>query len=112
MLILLILSGYSLAQGPVKVDPKHHKVEFENDQVSVLRITLGPKEKSAMHYHPEGMVIYLTDGKGKFTYPDGKNEKYEFKKASFKWVPALTHQGENVSDKTVELLQIEMKTKK
>ncbi len=109
---VIILSGYSFAQDPVKVDPKHYKVEFENDQVRVLRITLGPKEKSEMHSHPEGMVIFLNDAKGKFTYPDGKTEKREFKKGSFSWVPATTHQGENTGDKSFEVIQIEMKTKK
>lgn len=106
-----ILSGYIFAQDAAKVDPKHYKVEFENDQVRVLRITLGPKEKTEMHSHPEGMVVFLSDSKGKFTYPDGKTEKREFKKGSFSWVPATTHQGENVGNKPFELLQIEMKTK-
>ena len=109
---VIILSGYSFAQDAAKVDPKHYKVEFENDQVRVLRITIGPKEKSAMHSHPEGMVIFLNDAKGKFTFPDGKTEKREFKKGFFSWVPAETHLGENVGDKPFELLQIEMKTKK
>ena len=109
---VIILSGYSFAQDAVKVDPKHYKVEFENDQVRVLRITLGPKEKSEMHSHPEGMVIFLSDSKGKFTFPDGKTEKRDFKKGFFSWVPATTHLGENVGDKPFELLQIEMKPQK
>src|SRR5437588_5303128 len=29
---------------PVRVDPKHYKVEFENDQVRVLRARYGPDE--------------------------------------------------------------------
>jgi hypothetical protein len=28
---------------PVKIDSKHHKVEFENEKVRVLRISFGPK---------------------------------------------------------------------
>ena len=106
-----ILSGYCFAQDAVKVDPKHYKVEFENNQVRVLRITYGPKEKSVMHSHPEGMVVFLSDANGKFTYPDGKTEKRDFKKGFFSWVPAITHQGENAGDKSFELIQIEMKTK-
>jgi hypothetical protein len=61
-----------LAQDPVKVDPKHYKVEFENDHVRVLRITYGPDEKSVMHDHPDGTAVFLTDYHVKFTYPDGK----------------------------------------
>ena len=108
---VIIFSGYSFAQDAVKVDPKHYKVEFENDQVRVLRITIGPGEKGVMHSHPEGMVVFLSDAKGKFTFPDGKTEDRDFKKGFFGWVPAITHQGENVGDKPFELLQIEMKKK-
>jgi quercetin dioxygenase-like cupin family protein len=109
---VIILSGYSVAQDAAKVDPKHYKVEFENDQVRVLRITYGSGEKSAMHSHPEGMVVFLTDSKGKFTFPDGKTQENNYKKGFFSWVPASEHKAENVGDKPFELLHIEMKTKK
>ena len=109
--VMVLLSGISFAQDAAEVDPKHYKVEFENDQVRVLRITYAPGEKGAMHSHPEGMVIFLSDANGKFTFPDGKTEKRDFKKGFFGWVPATTHQGENVGDKPFELIQIEMKTK-
>jgi len=108
---VIIFSGYNFAQDAVKVDPKHYKVEFENDQVRVLRITIGPGEKTTMHSHPEGMVIFLSDANGKFTYPDGKTEDRDFKKGFFGWVPATTHLGENIGDKPFELIQIEMKKK-
>ncbi len=58
MLVALVLAAaiaaplVVIAQDPVKVDAKHYKVEFENDQVRVLRITYGPGEKSVMHEHP------------------------------------------------------------
>src|ERR1700735_4725058 len=46
---LLCLTGsVAFAQDPVKVDPKHYKVEFENAQVRILRIHYGPHEKSVM----------------------------------------------------------------
>ena len=108
---VISFSGYSFAQDAAKVDPKHYKVEFENDQVRVLRITIEPGEKGVMHSHPEGMVIFLSDANGKFTFPDGKTEDRDFKKGFFSWVPATTHQGENVGDKPFELIQIEMKKK-
>ena len=51
-LLLLSSSLLGFAQDAVKVDPSHHKVEFENDQVRVLRIRFGPGEESVMHEHP------------------------------------------------------------
>ena len=108
---VILLSGYNFAQDAAKVDSKHYKVEFENDQVRVLRITYVPGEKGVMHSHPEGMVVFLSNAKGKFTYSDGKTETNNFKKGFTSWVPATTHQGENSGDKPFELIQIEMKTK-
>ncbi len=108
---VILLTGYSFAQDAAKVDPKNYKVEFENDQVRVLRITYAPGEKGVMHSHPEGMVMFLSDAKGKFTYADGKTEDRNFKKGDFSWVPATTHQGENIGEKPFELIQIEMKKK-
>ena len=109
LLITFLSSKIALAQDATKVDPKHYKVEYENDTVRVLRINYGPGEKSSMHSHPEGMVIFLTDAKGKFTLPDGKTEERNWKKGDFFWVPAQIHQPENIGDKPFELIQIEMK---
>jgi len=108
---VMLFAGNSFAQDATKVDPNHYKLEFENDQVRVLRITYGPGEKSVMHSHPEGMVIFLSDAKGKFTLPDGTTEDNDFKAGFFSWIPASTHQPENAGDKPFELIQIEMKTK-
>ena len=33
---------------PVRADPQHFKVEFDNDQVRVLRMTLGPHESTPL----------------------------------------------------------------
>src|SRR5437667_10195532 len=75
MLFLLAAVLPALAQDPVKVDPKHYKVEFENSGVRVLRIKYGPHEKSVMHRHPNSVAIFQTDGRVKFTYPGGKSEE-------------------------------------
>src|SRR5580693_423719 len=37
------------AIDPLKADPKHYSLEFENDQVRVLRVRFGPHEKGVLH---------------------------------------------------------------
>ncbi|MDO8550709.1 MAG: cytoplasmic protein [Ignavibacteria bacterium] len=108
---VILLSGYSFAQDAVKVDPKHYKVEFENDQIRVLRITYGPKEKSVMHEHPNAVAIFLTDINGKFTLPDGTTQDNKSKAGMTLWTPAGKHLPENVGDKPFELILVEMKNK-
>ena len=97
------------AEDPVKVDAKHYKVEVENKQVRVLRISYGPHEKSVMHGHPAGAVVFLTDGDFRFTYPDGKTENIRAKAGEVKWFEAFQHLPENLSDKPFEAVFVELK---
>jgi quercetin dioxygenase-like cupin family protein len=101
----------AMAQDPTKVDSKHYKVEFENDQVRVLRITYGPHEKSVMHEHPANVAVFLTDGQATFTLPDGKTQDAPFKKGSVQWDAGGKHLPTNVGDKPFELILVELKSK-
>ena len=95
---------------PVKVDPKHYKVEFENDRVRVLRITYRPRGKSVMHSHPDGIAVFLTDQHSRFTLPDGKTEENRFIAGQAEWFPGGSHLPENSGDNPFELILIELKT--
>ena len=101
----------AVAQDAVKVDPKHYKVEFENDQVRVLRITYEHGEKSVMHEHPASMAVFLTDGQVKFTLADGKTQDANVKAGSTMWEPAGKHLPENVGKARFELILVELKGK-
>jgi quercetin dioxygenase-like cupin family protein len=97
------------AEDPVKVDPKHYKVEFENDRVRVLRIKYNPGEKSVMHGHPESIGVFLTDIQGRFIYPDGRSEDIEAKAGSVQHMDALTHLPESTSKEPFEAILVELK---
>ncbi len=99
------------AQDPVKVDPKHYKVEFENDQVRVLRIHYAVGEKSVMHNHPDGVAVFLVDQTVKFTHPDGKSEEEAVKAGQTMWAQAGAHLPENVGKGPVDLILVELKGK-
>lgn len=86
------------ARDPVTVDPKLFKVEFENDQLRVLRYKAGPHEASAMYEHPGSVGGFVTDGDTKFTLPDGKRtEKRE--KATARLETCSGHQQRNMLPK-------------
>jgi len=100
----------AFAQDPVKVDPAHYKVEFENAQVRVLRFHYGAHEKSVMHSHPDTVAVFLTDGTIKFSFPDGKTQDASGKAGTEQFTPAQVHLPENVGDKPVEGILVELKT--
>jgi quercetin dioxygenase-like cupin family protein len=111
VVLLVAFVAPAVAQDPVKVDSQHYKVEFENDQVRVLRITYGPHEKSVMHAHPANVAVFLTDGQGKFTLPDGKTQEVPIKAGATQWDGGGKHLPENTGDKPFELVVVELKSK-
>ncbi len=98
-----------MAEDPVKVDPKHYTVEFENDKVRVLRIYYPVGEKSAMHGHPNLVAIFLGDGTARFTYPDGDTEDAEVMAEQIMWFPAVEHLPENVGKTPIRGILVEIK---
>ena len=110
----LFLAAYvapALAQDAVTADPKHYKVEIENDEVRVLRVTYGPHEKSAMHSHPANVAVFRTDAQVTFTLPDGKTIDATMKAGEAKWDGGGTHLPHNTSDQPLELILVELKEK-
>ena len=107
--VCLLTATVSQAQDPVKVDPKHYKVESENSQVRILRIHYGPHEKSVMHSHPDSVVTYLSDGTMRMNTPDGKSQDMTGKVGQTQFAPAGTHLPENTSDKPFDAVLVELK---
>ena len=98
------------AQDAVKADPKHYTVLTENSRVRVLRAHYAPGEKSVMHSHPDEVAVFLTGGKARFTFPDGKTLDVSNKPGDVQYSAATTHLPENTGDKAFDVIVIELKT--
>jgi hypothetical protein len=97
-------------RDPVKLDPKHYKVEMENERVRVVRIKYNAHDKSVMHQHPPGVAVFLNDASFKFRYPGGKTENINAKAGEYLWFGEVwEHDPENLSDKNAEVLYVELK---
>lgn len=94
---------------PAKADPRHYKVEMENESVRVLRVHYEPGEKSVMHYHPKSVAVFLGDGKARMTTPDGKSEDREMKAGTGMWSEAGSHMPQNMGTKAFDLMLVELK---
>jgi quercetin dioxygenase-like cupin family protein len=85
------------AIDPLKADPKHYSLEFENDQVRVLRVHFGPHEKGVLHEHKlTHIVVYLTD-------------QARGKAGEVRLDEPMTHTEENPLDHPVERIAIDLK---
>ncbi len=109
-MLCFCFTAVAFGQDAVKVDPKHYKVELENDQVRILHAHYGPHEKSVMHSHPNSVAVMLSDGKIRFTYPDGKTQDAVSKPGQALYTPAQTHDPENTGDTPFDVIVIELKS--
>lgn len=107
---VLLWSGTALAQDPVKVDPGHYKVVFENAVVRMLKIDYPPGATSPMHQHPDAIVIPLAAAKVRFTMPDGKSQDVDLADASAMYTPAGTHSPTNIGAGRIDALLVEFKS--
>jgi len=102
----------SRAQDQVIVDPGIAKVEFENEQVRVVRIRYGPHQKGSMHGHPARLSVTITSNDVRIVLRDGKSTTAQRKAQVVFWSDAVTHQAENLSDNPLENIEIELKQSK
>ena len=100
----------STALDPLRVDPKDHKLEFENSQVRVIRVKMGPRQSIPMHeYALNRVVFYLTDQNVRETSPEGKVKVTQHKAGDFSWDGPSKHKVDNLNDKPFEALVVEVK---
>jgi quercetin dioxygenase-like cupin family protein len=85
------------------------KVEIENQWVRVLRVMQAPHDKWPMHEHPASVVVYLTDLHQKITGVDGKTRDLKKKAWEVAYFDAMKQSEENVSDKAIEAIIVELK---
>lgn len=111
-MLCLGLASIVLAQDATKVDSKHYTVvSNDNAYARIVKAHYGPGEKSVMHSHPDLVAVFLTDGKVKFSYPDGKTEERTVKAGDAMFTPATVHLPENIGDKAFDVILVEFKGK-
>lgn len=97
------------ALDPMKLDPAHHRVLFENSRVRVLRTVLEPHLKGPLHEHPHYVVVYLTDLHTTMTMADGRAVDNPRRPGDVAWRDALKHVTENIGDHEAVEIQVELK---
>jgi len=97
-------------QNPWLVDPKHYRLDFENNDVRVTRVKIDPKDSTPLHEHSlNRVVIYLSPMDFQIG-PEGKPSQHSVQKAgAIVWGDPVRHTEHNLSDKPFEAVVIEPK---
>lgn len=109
--VVCLASSLTLGQDPIKTEPRHYKLDFENERVQVVAVHYGPHEKSEMHDHPGGVVISVTAGHLRFTEENGKTREVFAKPGEARWYPPFKHKVENLGDEPYNAVYVGVKTK-
>lgn len=91
----------------VEADPKHHKIEFENERVRVLRVVFGGGETSPQHDHPARVTVFLHDYQTTNRLANGTTDQRWRRAGDTEWRPPVTHVP--YAEVAYENIQIEIK---
>jgi quercetin dioxygenase-like cupin family protein len=109
--VVCFATALARGQDPTKVEPKHYKLDFENDRVQVIAVHYGPHEKSVLHEHPGGVVVILTEAHLRFTDENGKTREIFSKPGEARWYPPFKHRVENLGDTSYDAVYVGLKGK-
>jgi quercetin dioxygenase-like cupin family protein len=98
------------AQDPAVVNSKTIRVRFENDRVRVLEAILPPSAKEQVHSHPAYVIYVLAGGRYRNYAADGKITEGTFQTGDVIYRDPLTHAAENIGDKPMHFILIELKS--
>ena len=91
-------------------DSKYHSVEFENDLLKIIRMSVRPGEHSSMYHHGRFIGLHLTDIDNLLTMPDGSTRS-DKRKAHYVWESKSgeTHSVRNMREESSESIYIQLK---
>jgi quercetin dioxygenase-like cupin family protein len=109
LLLLSITAIARIARSQSSVGSGAAKVEFENDQIRVLRASLGAYQKTPMHRHPSRIGITITENDLRLYLRDGTSTTSTRGAHEIFWSEPVTHQVENLSNEAMQNIEIELK---
>ena len=98
------------ARDALRVDPQHYRIEFENDKMRVLRLTLKSSETVPLHDDKDALAVCLNECHVRFTSPNGRSEDIHIEPGAARWIFGDTRSEKNLGTKPVQMLFIEMKS--
>ena len=95
-------------------DPKHYKVELDNDRMRVLRLTLKADETVPVHDDRDALFVCIAVGSDKachirLTRPGGPSQDVHLQAGESRWIYADTRSEKNLNSQALEMLVIESK---
>ncbi|MGD0364640.1 MAG: hypothetical protein ABSC93_27500 [Bryobacteraceae bacterium] len=96
-------------RDPLKIDAKHYHLDYENERVRAIRLTLKADETVPMHDDVDAMAVCIEECHLRFTRPDGRIQDVHMESGETRWLYGDTHAARNLNTNPMEMLFIELK---
>jgi len=112
---LALIAGAMLAQDfppdifdtrPLALDPAHFRLVLENERVQVIRVRLGPHEKSTVMEIPGHVATYVTGQHVRLNFAHSKPKQRSVKAGESVWIEREECGIENLEDKPAEWILV------
>jgi hypothetical protein len=97
-----------MADDPVTSNPELYRVVMENDRVRVLEYRDRPGDRTAVHGHPDSVMIALSSFRRRLIHGDRKAE-VALEAGTVRWLEAQAHAGENIGESETLAYFVELK---
>jgi hypothetical protein len=93
----------------LEADPKHYKLDLENDRMRVLRLTLKADEVVPVHDDRDALFVCIKECHIRLTRPGGRSQDIHLQAGESRWIYGDTRSEKNVGPQPLEMLVIEPK---
>ncbi|MCU1339492.1 MAG: hypothetical protein JWO19_5073 [Bryobacterales bacterium] len=90
-------------------DPRHYKLELENDSMRVLRLTLKADEVVPVHDDRDALFVCIKECHIRLTRPGGRSQDIHLQAGESRWIYGDTRSEKNLGTQPLEMLVIEPK---
>jgi hypothetical protein len=97
-------------RDPLKIDSKHYHLDFENEHVRAIRLTLKADEAVPMHDNVDALAVCIQECHLRFTWPDGHIQDVHMEGGETRWLYGDTHSTRNLNTNPMEMVFIEVKS--
>ena len=98
----------AVERDPVATNPGLYRVVMENDRVRVLEYRDQPGDRTAVHGHPDSVMITLSSFRRRLIQGD-RSVEVELADGTVRWLDAQEHAGENIGETESRSIFVELK---
>jgi beta-alanine degradation protein BauB len=96
-------------RDPLKIDARHYRLDYENEHVRAIRLTLKADEAVPMHDDVDALAVCIVECHLRFTEPGGRITDIHMESGETRWLYGDTHSARNLNTHPMEMVLIEVK---